>query len=264
MASLRLLTLNIWNQLGPFEQRLARVREGLARLAPEVVGLQEVVEVEGRSQAHALAEGLGYEVAFGAARDYGGGVRFGNALLSRFPIVEQEVCALPVLDTDEHRAVLCTKLQHPAGLLPVFVTHLSWRLDHGYVREAQVVRLTELIAARRTSRCLPSVLVGDFNAVPDSTEIRYLTGLTTLGGRSAYFFDAHAVAGAGQGITFDPDRNPYAALSPEPPRRLDYVFVRGGDERGRGRPRRAEVVLDDVEGGVAASDHYGVLAELEL
>ena len=39
----------------------------------------------------------------------------------------------------------------------------------------------------------------------------------------------------GPGFTFD-RRNPNAARSHEPPRRIDYIFVRGPDRRLRGEP----------------------------
>ncbi len=120
---------------------------------------------------------------------------------------------------------------------------------------------------------LPPVVVGDFNAEPEAAEIRFMTGLQTLarpGGtpRSAYFADAFAWAGQpatdGLGPTFDRTKNPYAAYAREPPRRIDYVFVRGPDDHGRGEPLSARVVCTEVEEGVAPSDHYGVLAEISV
>ena len=91
MNRLRVLTLNIWNRCGPWEERLALIRAGIRDLAPDVVGLQEIIETGGRSQADDIAEGLGYHVAFGNAHDHGGGVRFGNAVLSRWPITGTRV-----------------------------------------------------------------------------------------------------------------------------------------------------------------------------
>ena len=43
----------------------------------------------------------------------------------------------------------------------------------------------------------PSVLVGDFNCEADATEIRFLKGLQSIDGRSAYFADAWERAGDG-------------------------------------------------------------------
>src|SRR5262245_11813894 len=40
---LRVLTLNIWNRQGPWEERVRLIREGLVALDPDVVGLQEVM-----------------------------------------------------------------------------------------------------------------------------------------------------------------------------------------------------------------------------
>ena len=50
----------------------------------------------------------------------------------------------------------------------------------------------------------------------------------------------------------------------EYPRRIDYVFVRGPDKKVRGKPLAARVVMEEIEGGVCASDHYGVYAEVSI
>ncbi len=106
--------------------------------------------------------------------------------------------------------------------------------------------------------------MGDFNAEPDSTEIRFLRGLHAIGGVSTYLADCFGLLGEGRGVTFDPTRNPFAAPTHEPPRRIDYVFVRGPDRQVRGKPLSARVVIDEVESGVCATDHYGVLAEVSM
>jgi hypothetical protein len=68
----------------------------------------------------------------------------------------------------------------------------------------------------------------------------------------------------GPGFTFDSTRNPYAAETHEYPRRIDYIFVRGPDNKVRGKPVSARVVMDEVENGIAATDHYGVFAEVSI
>src|SRR5438128_1377653 len=127
MASLRVVTLNIWNRLGPWEERLAVIREGLRELAPELVGLQEVIDANGRTQADEIAEGLGYQTAYGIANPYGGGVSLGNAVLSRWPIAETHVFPLPTGGTDEKRSMLLARIASPHGKIPFFVTHLNWK-----------------------------------------------------------------------------------------------------------------------------------------
>jgi endonuclease/exonuclease/phosphatase family metal-dependent hydrolase len=264
MNRLRILTLNIWNRQGPWEQRLPLIRAGIARLAPDVVGLQEVVETGSRSQADDIREGLGYEAAFGAAHDLGGGVRFGNAVLSRWPITGSRVFPLPTGASDEHRSLLVAEIASPHGAFPFFVTHLNWKLHHGAVREEQVVAVARILKEEAPIAGLPPILVGDFNAEPDATEIRFLRGLHALGGVSTYLADCFGLAGEGPGVTFDARKNPFAAPTHEPPRRIDYVFARGPDGQARGKPLSARVVLDEVEGGVCATDHYGVLAEVSI
>jgi endonuclease/exonuclease/phosphatase family metal-dependent hydrolase len=263
---IRVLTINIWNRSGPWESRLPLLRAGIEALAPDVIGVQEVMSDGTHSLADALVDGLGYGVAYGEAKPLGGGITFGNAVLSRWPVAVRDVVRLPGAGTDEQRSLLLTEVTTPSGPLPFLVTHLAWRMHHGFVRESQVEAIAAAIEAQEPMRedRLPLVLVGDFNARPDAAEIRFLTGLQSMNGKSLHLLDAFDVAGDGSGFTFDGRRNPFAAPMNEPPRRIDYVFLRGPDEWHRGRVLEARVVLDDVVDGVAASDHFGVLAVLDL
>lgn len=278
MERLRVATLNIWNKSGPWPERLALIRRELSALQPDIVGLEEVLRLvpdggepgPGTDQASEIAEGLGYEIAFGRASDYGGGLAFGNALLSRFPILEQAVDPLPDLDSGETRSLLSARVETPAGVLPVFVTHLNWKLHHGRVRIRQVRYIVERIFERAPvdESCLPPVLMGDFNAEPSSDEIRHLVGLATLDGQSVFFADAWRWGGdGGPGYTFD-RRNSFAAISHEPPRRIDYIFVRGPDRKLRGEPLETRVCFTEPElregRAVWPSDHFGLITELSV
>lgn len=264
MNRLRVLTLNIWNRQGPWERRLELIRAGIRALDPDVIGLEEVIQHEGGSQADDVRGDLAYETAFGSAHALGGGVHFGNAVLSRWPIRAQKVFPLPACDTDEHRSLLLAEIDSPHGLIPFFVTHLNWKFHEGYVREAQVQEIAAHIRREAPLSGLPPILVGDLNAQPDATEIRFLKGLQSLGGKSFFMDDTFEHAGTGPGYTFDAERNPHAEPTHEYPRRIDYVLVRGPDQLVRGKPLSARVVLDGVEDGVCASDHYGVLAEISI
>ena len=153
-------------------------------------------------------------------------------------------------------------LDAPFGRLPVFVTHLDWRLDEGHYREIQVQHVAAAVAERcPVGAGVPPILMGDFNAEPESDEMRFLRGLTSLGGRRVYFADTFGLVGQGRGVTFA-RRNPFAAMLPEPDRRIDYIFVRGPDDRGRGDPIEAHVAFDQTVGGVFPSDHFGVVATI--
>jgi endonuclease/exonuclease/phosphatase family metal-dependent hydrolase len=265
MRRLRVVTLNIWNRGGPWDARLQVIRGGLADLDPDIVGLQEVLRPttgEGPNQGLQIAEGLGYHVAYGASFD-SGGIEFGNAALSRFPIARSEVFLLPRIDTPDSRCLLFAEIDAPFGKLPFFVTHLSWRFNEGNAREAQVKAIAEHVKRLCPIDGFPPVLVGDFNAEPLADEIRYLKGLCSLGGRSVYFADTFGIVGRGDGVTFT-NRNPFASDLREPDRRIDYIFVRGPDPTGRGEPLDAHVCFDRPQNGVYASDHFGVSATIRV
>ncbi|MBI2394715.1 MAG: endonuclease/exonuclease/phosphatase family protein [Deltaproteobacteria bacterium] len=264
MRALRVGTLNIWNRCGPWEQRLHAIRRSVGELDLDVLGLQEVLRTaegaEGPDQAGEIAQGYGYEVAFGTTRDEP--IRLGNAVLSRWPIVRAQTWPLPNGGTSERRSLLFAEIDAPCGRLPFFVTHLNWKLHEGHVREEQVRFLADRVR-EVPFEGFPPIVVGDFNAEPDSDEIRFLRGYCSLGApKRIYLADCFAVAGEGQGITFSPRTNPFAAETNEPERRIDYVFVRGPDSRVRGKPLSARVAFDRAIGGMFPSDHYGVVAEI--
>jgi endonuclease/exonuclease/phosphatase family metal-dependent hydrolase len=275
MRPLRVLTINIWNRQGPWENRLRLLQKGIAELDPDIVGLQEVIHRPNKPeacQASQLADawsragGPGeIHVGFGPAWNYENGDQFGNAILSRFPLRDGRTFDLPTRDA---RCAVFARAETPAGLLPFFVTHLSWKFDEGNLREDQVLAIAGYIRETVEPGDLPAVLVGDLNAAPEATEIRFLRGLHALDRKSVHFTDCFERVGAGPGVTFDPPNNPHAALTYEAPRRIDYVMVAGPDGEGRGMPLTARVVLDQVvqeEGQrIAPSDHYGVLAEIRM
>jgi endonuclease/exonuclease/phosphatase family metal-dependent hydrolase len=269
MDRLRVLTLNIWHREGPWEARRELIRRGIAALDPDIVGLQEVLELSvgntKQSLGEQIAEGTPYQYRFGRAMTMGPGLEFGNALLSKHPIVHSEVHALPGHETRETRSVLHVRVATPQAEVPVFVTHLNWKLHQGSTRVQQVKRLVELVEELAPlGKTFPPIVMGDFNAEPESDEIRFMRGFATLEGKSVFFADAWAYGGdGGPGFTFD-RKNPYAARSHEPPRRIDYIFVRGPDAQWRGEPLHTRIVMNEPEGDVWPSDHFGVLSEISL
>jgi endonuclease/exonuclease/phosphatase family metal-dependent hydrolase len=267
MTRLRVLTLNIWHRESPWEERREVIRRGIRALDPDIIGLQEVLQLESgqfrQSQAEELLRDLPYSYVFGAAQTLGVGFEFGNAIASKHPLHAPQRFELPGHETGETRSVIHAKVATPHGDVPVFVTHLNWKLHHGSVRVRQVRKLVELVDEHAPiGETFAPILMGDFNAEPESDEIRFLRGFATIEGQSVFFADAWAYGGdGGPGFTFD-RRNPYAARSHEPPRRIDYIFVRGPDAKWRGEPLETRVVFDQPEDGVWASDHFGLFSEL--
>jgi endonuclease/exonuclease/phosphatase family metal-dependent hydrolase len=156
----------------------------------------------------------------------------------------------------------------PYGPIGFTCTHLHWQLNHGHVREEQVALLAERAWKRRPQNGFPPIIVGDFNAEPDSDEIRFMKGLHSLHGESVAFLDAWDVAGdhslpgeEARGITWS-NRNPYARVECEPRRRIDYIFVGLPGRAALGEVESCRVVCNEPEGGVWPTDHFGVFAEL--
>ncbi|HZS42104.1 MAG TPA: endonuclease/exonuclease/phosphatase family protein [Polyangia bacterium] len=265
MDRLRVLTLNIWNRQGPWEDRLRLIRRDVKALAPDIVGLQEILHHDTlpEDQAQEIARDLGYHVAFAPAWHIGGGLHLGNAVLSRFPIGAADVFPLPVEPDDESRALLYVGIDAPCGRVPVFNTHLTWQLHRGHVRERQVAFIAERVRELAPIGVgFPPIVMGDFNAEPDADEIRYLKGLTSRLGRSVFFADSFAAAGDGSpGFTFA-RANSFALIAGEPNRRIDYIFSRGPDRDRLGEVLASRVVCTEPENGVWPSDHFGVYAEI--
>ena len=285
MTKLRVVTLNLWGTEPPLDARLALAVRQLRALAPDVVCLQEVRPLDGRAgrtTAEVIADALGmaahYEtaVAWDTSPALPGGQE-GLAVIAR-TIRETRVEALPEARPTEARILLSASLDTPAGAIWVHNTHLHYRLDDGVAREHQVLAIDDAI--RRLGRdrdSPPQILCGDFNATADSDEIRFLRGLTTLGGRRTHFQDAwlrlhrepEPGDGPSDGITWSSENRftrPLRSLDLD--RRIDYVFVTTRKKDGRGTIHDCRVVLTEREGlgevAICASDHYGVCAEIQI
>ena len=262
----RVATLNIWNRQGPWAERLPLIVEGLAALDLDVVGLQEVLGFTGMpSQAHEIATALGWaSVHHVPAWNVGGGLTFGNALISRHPFEDTRSLELPSPAGLDTRTAAFARVVLPHGPMPVLTTHLTWQLAMSHARCEQVRALVKYVAELAPTDGPPPVLLGDFNADPDSDEMRFLRGLTPLGGTSVYFSDAWAVTrGLNPDIGFTYDRrNSYALRAREPSRRIDYVYVRGPGKHLCGEAVSAELALDQPRGDIWPSDHFAVVAEI--
>jgi endonuclease/exonuclease/phosphatase family metal-dependent hydrolase len=285
--NLRIITLNLWGTEPPLEHRLDLAIRQLRALAPDVVCLQEVRPLDGKdgkTTAGVIAEALGMSAHYAVAVAWEAGVhgalpagQEGLAIIAR-SIREARVLPLPEPRPGDARVMLSAQIDSDGGPIWIHTTHLHYRLDDGLAREHQVLAIDEAIRAfGRTNDSAPQILCGDFNATPDSDEMRFLRGLTTLGGRRTHFQDAwlrlhrEPVPGEGpvEGITWSSENRftrPLRSLDID--RRIDYVYVTSRKKDGRGTVHVSKVVMTeregDGEGAICASDHYGVLADVQV
>jgi endonuclease/exonuclease/phosphatase family metal-dependent hydrolase len=272
---LRVVTLNVWNRQGD-PKRIGLINRELRRLAPDLVSFQEVVQSPERSQLDELIHDTGLHETHQAdvlrtvpphADRFGG-----SAVATRWPHQVDEVLDLRMSDANDVpwcSLAVTVRLPGEGDLLFIAAT-TSWRLVAESARERQVVALTDLDARHR--RALPTIIAGDFNATPDAASIRYIRGLQSLSGRSVRYHDAWEVAGDGYGHTWTID-NPNAkseigmiVRQPHHRRRVDYVFVGSWDAHPKAvcEVRAASLAFDQPVDGIWLSDHFGVVADLEV
>ena len=261
-TDIKVATLNIWQKFGPWEERMPRLAEGIAALSVDVIGLQEVRVDAEFDQGVALAKDTGFTYVFGAGYEHPDGVT-GNAILSRFPVLRSGTQQLPEGNRSQGRCLVFAVLETPLGHLPFFTTHLNWELDDGESREAQVRAITALVPELSKGCDLPAVLTGDFNADPDSDEMRYLRGLTGVLGPRVYYADAWIYGGDGSfGATYS-KTNPFGEVFREPERRIDYIYVRE-PAQSRGEPIETRVCMTEPIRGMHPTDHYGLAAAIRM
>ncbi|MFF8385729.1 RNA repair domain-containing protein [Streptomyces kanasensis] len=250
VTGLRVLTWNtLWDRYDSDRIDTARRRplllEALRGADADVIALQEVeAELLGMLLAAPWVR-RGYTVSTDpGGRDVG---ECGLLLLSRVPVRETAVHVL-----GPHKAVAAVVLETGAVRPPVVaVTHLS--SDHSQDgagrRAVELARLAEGLAGVDAD----VVLAGDVNDGGDLPQ-------TALGMRDAWS-EVHGPDD--RTPTFDPGRNPLAAVSSLSGRasRLDRVLL-----RGEGLRADAAVLAGDAPGpeGLFVSDHYGVVVDLTV
>ncbi|QDV47636.1 Endonuclease/Exonuclease/phosphatase family protein [Stieleria neptunia] len=173
---LRLLSYNIHHGEGvDGKLDLKRIAEVILSVKPDLVALQEVDQNASRSrsidQPAELARLTKLNVAFGANIPLQGG-QYGNAVLSRFPIVRHHNHRLPNIDDGEQRGVIEAEIQVPSSATPILMlaTHFDHRRDDRE-RFASANAIEQMISVRAEQ---PALLLGDLNDVAGSRTLARL------------------------------------------------------------------------------------------
>ncbi len=267
---LRVVTWNIRAAIGPGPfpdrwwthidaDRLRAIGSFVAGLDADIVALQEVALVSRNGDlvdnAGDLARQLGMEVRYGAVRTFPvtdgdavtGTGSFGNALLSRLPLTRSRTVALPMAPADafveppgaDHPVAgirytdAPDHVREPRCLLVADVAGLTMGTAHlSHIGSAERLLQAEAMVAA-FGAAPAAVLVGDLNASIDAPDLA-------------------PFAAWADGFSEPPgDR---ARITTDDGARIDHVLARGTSVHGCRAVREA----GDL------SDHYPVLAELEL
>lgn len=238
----------------------------------DIVGLNEVYHptllagIEQPALAY-MAERLGMAFVFGQAQAADLAFadldpRFGNAILSRWPILASAAHHLTPVPEHAPQGLLEARIALPdeGHTLTVYATHLDPRDEDVRLMQAQA-----LLTWSTRDRARPHVLMGDFNTYsPEDyggflSQDRLREAVTALGWEmyeakvlprllKSGYADAWMQCGSGPAATYE---------VPDPQFRIDFILV--------SRPLLS--YLRDcrrIDAGLAtiASDHYPVLVEL--
>ena len=278
MSPTRVATWNLWWRFGPWERRAAAIEAALRAAAPDLVLLQEVWAAPDAHQAERLADALGLgHLAWSPNREPsrwrrrvgadGDRVDVGLAVLSRWPLREVAEHALPPGGVpDEGRTALAAVVDHPLGPWPVVTTHLTSHPAHSGPRVEQVRAVAGVLAGLSAAAgrgALAGLVAGDFNAEPESDEMRLMSGLLTAPPvPGQVLVDAWRMCTTGDpGWTWRRDN---AYLGPgNPDARIDHVLV-GLRARVLGTGLVGDGPVDVGGEPVWPSDHAGVVVDLDL
>ncbi len=232
----RVATFNIHDAVGRDGVRDPdRIARTIAETDAGMVALQEVSGPGDRESGRpddfrSLARAFGGHAVEGPAIQ-DGDRRYGNLLLSRWPVTDWRVADL-AYPAREPRSVIVAKVDSPDGPLRVVASHFG--LNHR-ARQAQALMIADLLAE---SGDMATVLLGDFNDwLPFSPVVRLL-GRTL--GRS---FEAQ------RRVPTFPSRFPLLAL--------DRILVND-------RVRLRAVWSPATPLARTASDHRPLVAEIEI
>jgi endonuclease/exonuclease/phosphatase family metal-dependent hydrolase len=236
--TLRVLQFNIHAGIDAVgEVGLSRIAAEIRAARPDLVSLNEVDDGTRRSggidEASYLSRATGLRAVFGPTLlGYDGG-RFGNAILSRYPILESHNTPLPQVTNFEARALLTATVRVGSREVSFSSLHLS---AGGGGAEDRVLE-AETVARILRAEQLPTVIAGDLNSEPGDLPVRMLR---------QHLLDAQEQAGTGAGDTIPED---------DPVRRIDYVLY---DDHLAAAVDSTHVLSS------AVSDHRSLVTDLSL
>ena len=249
-TELSVLTYNLWFDTQNWPARFVHMLREIRQLDPDIIGLQEVIQrPQLDNQAHTLADSLGYHYYTFSSRDAETATtRFGNAIVSRYPIEETNWRALKPLS--DFRTAVHARINVAGNIIDFYNTHLHNAAVNVHIREEQILDLLDFI--EETSAGGMMFVTGDFNANPDWQEM----DLMYHDFQDVYpiFHDNH----------LDPEHGTLNHHLGHQQRRIDYIFF-GKNKAHKLDPTSARVVLDTPsEAGIWGSDHFGVFASFAI
>ena len=249
MHTITVATLNLFNKMGRWDERLPLAVDQMAAFGPDVIGLQEVVIADQgtaicRLTNDRLAGPPPYRIYHMARPGAGAGVE-ALAVMCRLPVEARE--GLDYLSHDCVAQRLRLRLGEETTL-DFYNTHLYFPPSATEERLTQTRRLLAWVDG--WAGATATVVVGDFNAYPEEQSVALM---------KARFASAYEAAHGREPEKTWP--TPVNTFDPSPPGCLDYVFVAGARVLEAGLAFDAS---DPSDATLFPSDHFGVMARLNV
>lgn len=211
------------------------IADTIKKCEADIIGLQEIrdegQDADYQSQAKIIAEKLGYHYYyFAEAIRFGGVNPYGNAIISRYPIISAETIMIPDPEIKKYDGYYETRCLLKATIdvrngLNVLVSHFGLNPDE------QKNAVETVVSNIPKEHC---VLMGDFNMEPDNQILNpIMQGLQD----TAKFFSTYK-------LSFPSDT---------PKVKIDYIFV----------SKDLKVEYADIP-EIISSDHRPHVATIEL
>lgn len=232
-SPLRVMTYNIRHGEGLDKKvNLDRIAHYIEAYQPDFIALQEVDNGADRTnkenQAEVLAKKLNMHYAFGASVTFPRGGFYGNAFLSKRHIERYELIKLP--DSKEDRSALVLEIPWFDQKLTFVATHFSLNPE---IVKNHIRMITDKIK-KNESTPKNLIFLGDLNLDANSQVLELLRSSLSL---------------TDLGISIPTFK------APTPTRQIDFIFFSN---------ESFEVLNSFVAGHPNASDHFGLLADLNL
>jgi endonuclease/exonuclease/phosphatase family metal-dependent hydrolase len=259
ISNLRVVTLNLLNDLTYWRLRAPMIVDELNALQPDLIALQEVVLPDNTAQW--IADRLGGYSLHLTPKTGGRGRREGLAILSRLPVEAHAGFSF------EHQGRVAQRvIVHYAGQSWIFANaHLYWHPIDDRTRRAEAQALIEWLPS-------PAILCGDFNAEPHYASISIV---------QQRFQSAYAVAN-GREPDYTCPTPLYRGPAPQHAARQAALRVAGWLDRRRNETWRGTldyIFVDPAivvrecrlafdrparhDRGIYPSDHFGLMAALQ-
>lgn len=240
---IRVMTFNIQHGLDYIELlnkkreiNLNKVCDLIKEVDPHIISLNEVYNdtrnIQTNEQVKYISSKLGYPYFyFGKTITLKDGIDYGNALLSKYPIIEAEVHMIDdpkIKDEDvyyETRNVIASQIKINGKTITVLVTHVGLAKSE---QDNAIKRIIELVEDSEKV-----ILMGDFNMEEEDSNIIKLS--------KNICNTSYLIVGS---------KETYPSINPE--KKIDYIFTKN---------------MENIKSGVVkkiVSDHFPVFLDIKI